>query len=305
MTRILLTGAGGMLGHDLQAVLADCDLTAMTRVDLDITDQDAVNQAVTGHDVVVNAAAYTQVDQAEAEPENALHINAEGPATLARACATHQVRLIHLSTDYVFDGSATTPYPEDTARNPQSVYGRTKAFGEEAVQEIYPEGSLIIRTAWLYGKHGKHFPGTMLELSKTHDTLSVVTDQIGQPTWSRDLAQMIRTLIDSDIRSGVFHGTNSGRTSWCDFAKEVFRLAGLDPERIRPTTSDAFVRPAPRPPWSVLGHDAWNAAGLESPRPWQDALHEAFATLFPGFAVATDHSGDAPPGGADNTGAAS
>jgi len=292
MTRILLTGAGGMLGHDLQAVLADYDLTAMSRADLDITDQEAVNQAVAGHDVVVNAAAYTQVDQAETEPDEAMRINAEGPAALARACGSNHVRLIHVSTDYVFDGSANTPYPEDTPRNPQSVYGRTKAASEEALEEIYPEGSLIIRTAWLYGTYGTHFPGTMLKLSKTHDTLSVVTDQVGQPTWSRDLARMIRTLIESDIRSGIFHGTNSGRTSWCDFAKEVFRLAGLDPERIKPTTSDAFVRPAPRPAWSVLGHDAWSDAGLETPRPWQEALQEAFPEVFPGFAVAADpHSG--------------
>ncbi|MEX2441665.1 MAG: dTDP-4-dehydrorhamnose reductase, partial [Pontimonas sp.] len=239
------------------------------------------------------------------EPENAMRINAAGPATLARACATHHTRLIHLSTDYVFDGSATSAYPEDTPRNPQSVYGETKAAGEQALEEIYPEGSLIVRTAWLYGKHGKHFPGTMLELSKTHDTINVVSDQVGQPTWSRDLARMIRTLIESDIRSGVFHGTNSGRTSWYGLAKEVFRLAGLDPERIRPTTSDAFVRPAPRPPWSVLGHDAWNAAGLESPRPWQDALAEAFPTLFPGFVAAAGHSGEVARDGAPNTQAAS
>lgn len=305
MTRILLTGASGMLGHDLQSVLADYDLTAMARADLDITDQEAVDRAVAGHDVVVNAAAYTQVDKAEREPEEAMRINAEGPATLARSCATHHARLIHVSTDYVFDGTANTPYPEDTPRHPQSVYGRTKAAGEEAIEEIYPDGSLIIRTAWLYGQHGTHFPGTMLELSQTHDTLSVVTDQVGQPTWSRDLARMIRTLIDSDIRSGIFHGTNSGRTSWHDFAQEVFRVAGLDPERIHPTTSDAFVRPAPRPAWSVLGHEAWSAAGLEPPRPWQDALHEAFPTVFPGFAVATDHGGEASSGGAHPSGGAS
>jgi dTDP-4-dehydrorhamnose reductase len=276
MTRILLTGAGGMLGHDLHSILHEYDLTATTRADLDITDQDAVDRAVADCDVVINAAAYTRVDQAETEPEEALRINAEGPATLARACATHQARLIHVSTDYVFDGSATTPYPEDTARNPQSVYGRTKAAGEEALEEIYPEGSLIIRTAWLYGTHGKHFPGTMLELSKTHDTLSVVTDQVGQPTWSRDLARMIKRLVDSDIHSGVL-------------------------ERIQPTTSDAFVRPAPRPAWSVLGHDAWGVAGLETPRPWQDALAEAFPTVCPDF---SHPDGPGAPGSADPTGVA-
>ena len=280
MTRILLTGAGGMLGHDLVATFSDTELDARSREDLDITYSDAVNDAVEGADVVINAAAYTKVDDAESERDTAFAINAEGPRNLARACKAHGARLIHVSTDYVFDGNATTPYPEDTPRNPASVYGQSKAAGEEAIEAEHPDGSIIIRTAWLYGQHGPNFPRTMLRLAQSHDSVNVVTDQVGQPTWTRDLAQWIRLLVDSDIQSGVFHGTNSGQTSWFEFAKEVYRLGGLDPERIQPTTSDEFPRPAPRPAWSVLGHEAWGKVGLPQPRDWREALSEAFPICF-------------------------
>jgi dTDP-4-dehydrorhamnose reductase len=280
MTRILLTGAGGMLGSDLVQVLSGYDLKAASRATLDITDASAVESAVSGVDVVVNAAAYTAVDDAESHRDAAFLINAEGPKNLARAAKKAGARLIHVSTDYVFDGSATTPSAEDNTRNPQSVYGQSKAAGEEALESEYPEGSIIVRTAWLYGQHGPNFPKTMLRLAQTHETVSVVTDQIGQPTWSMDLARWIKNLIDSPAQSGVFHGTNAGHTSWFDFAREVYSLAGLDPERITPTTSDHFERPAPRPAWSVLGHEAWDTAGLPTPRPWKDALIEAFPICF-------------------------
>ena len=280
MTRILLTGAGGMLGHDLVATFSDADLDARTREDLDITDAAAVARAVEGVDVVINAAAYTKVDDAETERDLAFAINADGPRNVSRACETYGARLIHVSTDYVFDGNAATPYPEDTPRNPASVYGQSKAAGEEAIEAEYPEGSIIIRTAWLYGEHGPNFPRTMLRLSQSHDTVTVVTDQVGQPTWTRDLAGWIRLLVNSDIRSGVFHGTNSGQTSWFEFAREVYRLGGLDPERIQPTKSDEFPRPAPRPAWSVLGHEAWGKASFPEPRDWREALKEAFPICF-------------------------
>ena len=280
MTRILLTGAGGMLGSDLAQVLSDHDVIAVTRAELDITDADAVEEAVSGADLVVNAAAYTAVDDAETHRDEAFAINEQGPRNLAIAAKKAGARLIHVSTDYVFDGEATAPYAENTLRNPASVYGQSKAAGEVAIQAEHQDGSIIVRTAWLYGQHGPNFPKTMLRLAETKDSVSVVTDQIGQPTWSMDLAQWIRNLIDSPVQSGVFHGTNSGHTSWFEFAREVYRLAGLDPERIQPTTSDQFVRPAPRPSWSVLSHDAWTKAGLALPRPWEKALAEAFPVCF-------------------------
>lgn len=281
MTRVLLTGAGGMLGRELARQLADLDLTSTTKETLDITRAEDVDQAVSNVDVVVNTAAYTAVDKAENEKELAFSINADGPRLLARAAAHHGATLIHLSTDYVFDGESTDPYSEDTPRRPQSAYGASKAVGEEAILEEHEDGTILVRTAWLYGSGGSHFPGAMLRLADTEDTISVVTDQIGQPTWSRDLAHWIRLLIDNRISSGIFHGTNAGQTSWWDFARVIFEKAGHDPDRVLPTTSEDFVRPATRPSWSVLGHSNWNANRLPAPRAWDEAFDEAFPILFP------------------------
>ncbi|WP_166879427.1 dTDP-4-dehydrorhamnose reductase [Salinibacterium sp. ZJ450] len=278
MTRIIITGANGMLGRDLQAVFAGRDVTAFSRADLDITDRDSVIDAVAGHDVVINAAAYTNVDDAETNEEAALATNALGAENLAVAAALSGARLVQISTDYVFDGTANEPYDEDTNLRPVSAYGRTKAEGERRTRAAHPDGSYIVRTAWLYGAHGPNFARTMLRLAETHASVSVVTDQVGQPTWSMDLAGQILRLVDSAAPAGIYHGTNSGQASWFDFARAVFETAGLDPERVGPTDSAAFVRPAPRPAYSVLGHNGWARAGLAPMRPWRDALEEAAAT---------------------------
>lgn len=278
MTRYLITGAGGMLGHDLLAALAARDVTGLSRTELDITDPDAVTAVVAGHDVVINAAAYTRVDDAETHEPEAHAINATGAATLARACAATGARLVQVSTDYVFDGTTTSPYPEDAPLRPVSAYGRTKAEGERLVRELHPEGAHIIRTAWLYGRHGPNFAATMLRLAAERDTVQVVTDQLGQPTWTADLARQIVALLDSGAAAGSWHGTNAGQASWFEFAQEVFRLGGHDPQRVQPTDSSQFVRPAPRPAYSVLGHDAWRSAGIAPMRHWREALGEAFAT---------------------------
>ena len=275
MTRYLITGAAGMLGRDLQAALAGRDVTAFDRTELDITDRAAVLSAVTGYDVVINAAAYTKVDDAETNEDAAFAINATGPQNLALAASATGARLVQVSTDYVFDGSATAPYAEDTEINPISAYGRTKAAGEAFVLQEHKAGSYIVRTAWLYGQHGPNFPKTMLKLAAARDTLSVVDDQVGQPTWTADLAAQIVALLDSDAPAGIYHGTSSGVTSWFGFARAVFATAGLDPERVTPTDSSQFVRPAPRPAYSVLGHDAWAAAGLSPIRDWREALAAA------------------------------
>jgi dTDP-4-dehydrorhamnose reductase len=251
-----------MLGTDLQRALAGREVTALTRADLDVTDLDAVRSAVAGHDVVINASAYTRVDDAETHEEEAHAVNATGAQNLAIAASEAGARLLQISTDYVFDGSADSPYDENTPLNPISAYGRTKAEGERLAVAAHPAGTFIVRTAWLYGANGGNFARTMLRLAETHDTVDVVTDQLGQPTWTADLAAQVVALLDADAPPGIYHGTNSGEASWFDFAREVFRLAGLDPERVRPTTSDKFVRPAPRPDYSVLGHDAWLRAGI-------------------------------------------
>ncbi len=276
--RYLITGAAGMLGVDLQAALADREVTALGRADLDVTDAAAVRDAVGGHDVVINAAAYTKVDDAETHEEAAFNVNAVGVEHLGVAARAAGARLVTISTDYVFDGSAREPYAEDAPRHPISAYGRSKAAGEERAIAAHPEGTYVVRTAWLYGEHGPNFAATMLRLAGSHPTVKVVTDQLGQPTWTGDLAAQIRLLIESDAPAGIYHGTNSGRCSWFEFTKAIYSELGLDPERVLPTDSGAFVRPAPRPAYSVLGHDRWSAVGLPEMRDWREALHAAVAT---------------------------
>lgn len=266
-----------MLGRDLQTALAGRDVTAATRADLDITDEAAVIAAVAGHDVVINAAAYTAVDDAETDEDAAYALNALGPRNLARGAAAAGARLVQISTDYVFDGRGTSPYAEDAARAPISAYGRTKAAGEEFVSELLPDASYIVRTAWLYGEHGNNFARTMRTLAANRDTWSVVDDQRGQPTWTVDLADAVIRLVDADAPAGIYHGTSSGETTWFGFARAILETAGLDPERITPTDSSAFQRPAPRPDYSVLAHDTWAAAGLSPIRDWREALDVAAA----------------------------
>ncbi|HEV7957459.1 MAG TPA: dTDP-4-dehydrorhamnose reductase [Marisediminicola sp.] len=275
MTRYLVTGAGGMLGRDLLTTLADRDVAGVTRAELDITDPAAVRKAVAGHDIVINAAAYTRVDDAESDEDSAYAVNATGAGNLARATAAAGAILVQISTDYVFDGTGTSPYSEDTPRNPVSAYGRTKAEGERLIEEHGGNRSYIVRTAWLYGRHGANFPRTMLRLAGQRDELSVVDDQLGQPTWTLDLAKQIVALLDSGAPFGIYHATNSGQASWHEFAQAVFRNAGLDPARVQATDSSAFARPAPRPAYSVLGHGAWRDIGLEPLRDWNEALAEA------------------------------
>ena len=277
MTRYFITGATGMLGRDLQTALAGRDVTALGRGDLDVTDLDAVSAAVAGHDVIINAAAYTKVDDAETHEDEAYAVNAVGARNLAIAASASKAKLVHISTDYVFDGSATMPYTETTPHSPISAYGRTKAAGEGFVQVENGARSYIVRTAWLYGKNGPNFAKTMLKLAAARDTLSVVDDQVGQPTWTVDLAAQVVLLLDSDAPAGIYHGTNSGVASKFDQARDVFALAGLDPERVLPTDSSAFVLPAPRPAYSVLGHANWAAAGIAPMRSWQDAQAAAYA----------------------------
>ena len=276
MTRIAVVGAGGMLGTDLMHALSGRDATPLTRTELDITDRQAAIDVLADFDVIVNASAYTRVDDAETDEDNAYLVNAVGPQNLAIAAARHGARLVHVSTDYVFDGTATEPYAENAPRHPVSAYGRTKAAGELLVLEHNPDRTAIVRTAWLYGKNGSSFPRTMLRLAADRDTLDVVNDQRGQPTWTGDLAAQIVTLVDSGTPAGIFHGTNGGEATWFDLAQAVFVLAGLDPDRVKPTDSSAFQRPAPRPSFSVLGHGAWLTAGIDPMRDWKQALHAAF-----------------------------
>jgi dTDP-4-dehydrorhamnose reductase len=279
MTRWLVTGAGGQLGTDLCAALAGEDVHPLRHGDLDIADAAAVAGTIARvrPDVVVNAAAYTAVDAAESDEDAAYRVNAAGPAVLAAALSGTTARLIHVSTDYVFAGDASRPYEVDDPTGPKSAYGRTKLAGETAVLELLPEASYVVRTAWVYGATGGNFVKTMARLERSRETLSVVDDQHGSPTWSADLARALVELGRAGAPSGIYHCTNSGDTTWFGLARAIFEELGADPGRVRPTTTDAFPRPAPRPAYSVLSDAAWRAGGL-SPLPhWRDALHAAFA----------------------------
>lgn len=280
--RVLVTGASGQLGSDLMLLLgqrSDDVALGLDLPEIDITDAESVHSAFADFapEVVINCAAWTAVDLAEEREADALRVNGDGPGVLARACGEHGAWLVHLSTDYVFDGHATSPYAEDAIPDPQSAYGRTKLAGEIAVRAALPDAFYLVRTAWLYGVRGQNFVKTMLRLLTERETVSVVDDQCGQPTYSRDLARQILLLLDSRPPAGIFHATNAGEVTWFGFTKAICEEAGLDPARVLPTDSSAFVRPAERPAYSVMGHDRWSATGLPAMRPWREALTAAFA----------------------------
>ena len=295
---LLVTGAGGQVGHDLlEQVRTSRDVFArgLKRADLDITDAFAVQDMVLGWErivrsdspdhrlVVVNCAAYTAVDAAEEDEETAYLVNASAPALLATACDKVGARLIQVSTDYVFPGDATEPYDVDDPTGPRSAYGRTKLAGELAVREILPAASYVVRTAWVYGATGANFVKTMARLERERETVSVVDDQRGSPTWARDLAQGLLVLAGSEAPAGTYHATNAGDTTWHGFTQAIFEELGADPARVLPTTSDAFVRLAPRPAFSVLSPRAWESAGLPALQGWREALAEAFRTSGAAF----------------------
>ncbi|MFF1681270.1 dTDP-4-dehydrorhamnose reductase [Streptomyces sp. NPDC058256] len=283
----LVTGAGGMLAQDVLARLATAGIpaVAVARTDLDITDPAAVRAVLSEHRpaVVVNCAAWTAVDDAETREDDALRINGDGPRHLAEACRELDAVLLHVSTDYVFPGDAEKPYAEDAPTGPRSAYGRTKLVGEQAVLATLPDSGFVVRTAWLYGAGGGNFVRTMIKLEAVKDTLDVVDDQRGQPTWTVDLADRLVLLgqgaLAGTAPAGVYHGTSSGETTWFGFTQEIFRLLGADAARVRPTTSAAFARPAPRPAYSVLGHDRWQQAGIEPIRDWSEGLSSAMPVL--------------------------
>ncbi|WP_016697642.1 dTDP-4-dehydrorhamnose reductase [Actinoalloteichus spitiensis] len=293
---LLVPGGHGQLGRDLARLapghVGDAGFAhAPGSAELDITDRDAVRDAVgvlAGAartagvaPVVVNAAAYTAVDAAEEDEARAHEVNAAGAATLAAACAAEAVPLVHVSTDYVFAGDGDRPYEPTDPTAPRSVYGRTKLAGEQAVL-AGADRSWVVRTAWVYGAGGGNFVRTMARLERQRDTVSVVSDQVGSPTWSADLAGgllRLATVVAAGRAPGnrVLHCTNTGVTSWFEFARAVFAELGADPERVRPCGTEDFPRPAPRPAYSVLSPRRWEDAGLGALRPWREALAAAFA----------------------------
>jgi dTDP-4-dehydrorhamnose reductase len=286
MIRWLVTGAGGMLGRELVAVLGHRGeaVTGLDRAGLDVTDAAAVAEALAAFrpDVVVNCAAWTGVDDAEAHERQALAINGGGAANLAAACQAGRARLVQVSTDYVFAGTAQRPYAEDDIPAPRSAYGRTKLAGERAVLDGLPDAGYVVRTAWMYGAYWRSFARTMITLERRRPTVDVVDDQYGQPTWTADVAGQIIALIHSAASPGIYHATSSGQTTWFGLAREIFRLLGADPARVRPVPATALSRPAPRPARSVLGHGAWTRSGVPPIGNWQPSLKRALPEIAAG-----------------------
>ncbi len=276
MTGLAILGADGMLGQSLVRHFRNSQIQAGGREDADVTNVESLRRFIPEGAIVINASAYTNVDDAEDNEGLAKAINADGAANVAQVVGEKKGRLIHISTDYIFDGQSSKPYVETSPGAPRSAYGRSKFQGEKAVQKVLPRSGIILRTAWLYGFPGKSFPRSILQASRNQQTINVVSDQWGQPTWTSDVSQMIESLIERNIRCGVFHGTNSGKTSWSKFAKAVFELAGLDPSRVKEIAAKELPRKAQRPTYSVLSHGSWLANDLPAPRPWQDALYDAW-----------------------------
>ena len=272
--KILITGSSGMLGHDLIEILKDNhELILTSSKTLDITDNNRVIEFICENkpDIVINSAAYTNVDGCEENQETAYSINGDGVRNLAIGCSKIDCPLVHISTDYVFNGENTRPWVEDDEIGPISVYGKSKLKGEEAILEILDK-FFIIRTAWLYGINGSNFPKTMLELAKNHSEITVVYDEVGTPTYTPDLAKAISQLIETDYY-GIYHITNSGSCSWCEFARYIFEIAGKD-VKVIPVTASEFARPAPRPHYSVLENKKWIDNGFEPLRSYKDAIKE-------------------------------
>ncbi|MCC7550566.1 MAG: dTDP-4-dehydrorhamnose reductase [Methanobacterium sp.] len=277
--KVLIIGSEGMLGHDLVDILSEENEISTTTIDtLDITDIEKTIETVKNinPDVVVHAAAFTDVDGSESKADLAYQVNVLGSRNVAVACRETDSALVYICTDYVFDGTKGTPYQEYDQTNPLSVYGKTKHLGEVYVRDLLSK-FYIVRTSWLYGYHGPNFITTMLKLAETHDTISVVSDQIGSPTYTVDLAKAIAKLIKKPAY-GIYHVTNSDHCSWYEYAQLIFEIAGKDID-LKPVTTEEFGSPAPRPKYSVLDNYNWKMEGFPKIRSYKDALKEYMQLL--------------------------
>jgi dTDP-4-dehydrorhamnose reductase len=287
----LITGGTGQLGIAVSQELSERGIlfSALGTQDLDITQSPIVRTVIAklSPDVIINCAAWTDVDGAEGNEQLASRVNSGGAENLALAAKSSGAKLIHISTDYVFSGEGSDPWEVDDEINPQSAYGRTKAEGERRILETYSENSSIIRTAWLYSCWGKNFAKTMTKLAiRGESAVRVVNDQVGQPTFASDFAKQLVDFGLSQSSTGIYHGTNSGQATWFEFAKEIFKLAGADSDRVIPVSSNEIRRPARRPEYSVLSHASWAKTSIKSLRDWRIAIEVAMPAII--LAVRTE-----------------
>ena len=281
----LITGGSGQLGIAISQELGERKLhfRVTNSKELDITLSPVIPEFIAqmSPKVIVNCAAWTDVDGAENSELLASRVNSGGAENVAHGAKLCMAKLIHISTDYVFSGDSNTPWQVDSVINPQSAYGRTKAEGESKILAIYPENSLIVRTAWLYSPWGKNFAKTITRLAINSDCeVRVVNDQVGQPTSAIDLSKQLVDLGLSSSPAGTYHGTNSGQATWFEFAQKIFELAGAEVDRIKAISSSEFIRPAMRPSYSVLGHEAWEITSVKPMRDWKIALAEAMPAII-------------------------
>ena len=281
----VVTGASGQLGLALakQLTLEGIDFIALDSKQLDITNVDQVNEVISriNPQIIVNTAAWTDVDGAENKSKLAFAVNEKGVKNLALAAKFTNSTLMHISTDYVFSGESDQPFHELAQLDPQSVYGCSKAAGELVIKEVYSGGSYVVRTAWLYSEYGKNFAKTMCSLALNSDhEVPVVDDQVGQPTNAQDLASQMVLLANSGADFGIYHGTNSGQSSWFEFAREIFRLSGADVNRVIGVSSSQYPTLAKRPKYSVLGHKSWSRQGLAPMQAWKTSLERALPGIL-------------------------
>jgi dTDP-4-dehydrorhamnose reductase len=287
----LITGGSGQLGIAVSQELGERGIffTAWDSSNLDITQGPIVRDLISqlSPKVIINCAAWTDVDGAETNESQASRVNGDGAENISIAAKKCGAKLIHISTDYVFSGVSKPSWQVGDAINPQSAYGRTKADGEVRVRRAYPENSSIVRTAWLYSPWGKNFAKTMTRIAiNSYGEVRVVNDQTGQPTSATDLAKQLIDFGLSSSSAGVYHGTNSGEGTWYEFAQEIFKLAGADTSRVVPVPSTAYPRLAKRPSYSVLSHDSWLKTSVQPMRDWRIAIEEAMPAIV--FAVKTE-----------------
>jgi len=278
--KILILGHKGMLGSDLfLRLFAFHEVTGKDIEDLDIASRVACEEVIseTEPDVVINAAAYTNVDGCESDRDRCFSVNAEGVKNIALACRKRRIKIVHFSTDYVFDGKKRIPYQEDDKCNPINVYGQSKLAGEQYLRQ-FSDNFLLIRSAWLYGKNGKNFVKTIIEKARIEKVLNVVDDQVGSPTFTWDLAAAVQLLIE-DQHTGIFHITNRGNCSWYEFASKILKIACVTNVTVKPIKSDALERPAQRPHYSVLTCRKFMETKGKTMRYWQVALDDYISKM--------------------------